>query len=288
MPQHTFRATTVAFFACCNIVAVPLIIASGVVTASTWRTTLVAIPAVFAGTAIGSRIAPRSAPSGSRAWCSACSPWPASVPSPRSSSDPARTLDPPHGSRDRRGQRMSGWNFAEVWETVAELIPDAPAQVQGERRYTWREFDERANGIADTLLQAGCGRAGQGRPLPLQRPRVPRVDVRDLEGRAARRSTRTTATPTTSSSTCGTTRDAVAVVFHGSFDPTIERIRDRVDRVRLWLWVDDGAGPCPAWAVPYEQAATSHPDPGRSRRGAAAATTSTCSTRAAPRACRRA
>src|SRR3954451_15969792 len=50
---------------------------------------------------------------------------------------------------------MSGWNFAEVWETVAELIPDAQAQVQGERRFTWREFDERANGVAETLLQPG-------------------------------------------------------------------------------------------------------------------------------------
>ncbi len=43
--------------------------------------------------------------------------------------------------------------------------------------------------------------------------------------------------------------DAVAVVFHGAFTPTIERIRDRVDRVRLWLWVDDGSGPCPEWAI---------------------------------------
>ena len=62
MPQHTFRATTVAFFACCNIVAVPLVIASGVVTGSTWRAALVAIPSVFAGTAIGSRIAPLIGP----------------------------------------------------------------------------------------------------------------------------------------------------------------------------------------------------------------------------------
>ena len=31
----------------------------------------------------------------------------------------------------------SGWNFAEVWETVAEQIPDAPAQVQGDRRDTF-------------------------------------------------------------------------------------------------------------------------------------------------------
>ena len=47
--------------------------------------------------------------------------------------------------------------------------------------------------------------AGQGRPLPLQLPRVPRVDVRHASRPGSSRSTPTTATPTTSSSTCGTT-----------------------------------------------------------------------------------
>src|SRR5262249_7584727 len=28
-------------------------------------------------------------------------------------------------------------------------------------------------------------------------------------------------------------------------------------KVRTWLWVDDGEGPCPPWATPYEQAAAS-------------------------------
>ncbi|CAN5884190.1 hypothetical protein BH23ACT2_BH23ACT2_24890 [soil metagenome] len=54
--------------------------------------------------------------------------------------------------------------------------------------------------------------------------------------------------------------DAVAVAFHGSFTEIIERIRDRVPRVTTWLWVDDGSGPCPSWAVAYETAATSYPD----------------------------
>ena len=50
------------FFACCNIVAVPLILASGVVTASTWRAAPVAIPAVLVGNQIGARLAPRVRP----------------------------------------------------------------------------------------------------------------------------------------------------------------------------------------------------------------------------------
>ena len=51
---------------------------------------------------------------------------------------------------------MPGWNFAEVWEVIAEQIPDAQAQVQGDRRFTWAEFDRRANGIAATLLERGA------------------------------------------------------------------------------------------------------------------------------------
>ena len=50
---------------------------------------------------------------------------------------------------------VNGWNFAEMWEVIAEQVPDAPAQAQGDRRFTWREFDERANGVAHTLLEAG-------------------------------------------------------------------------------------------------------------------------------------
>jgi fatty-acyl-CoA synthase len=49
--------------------------------------------------------------------------------------------------------------------------------------------------------------------------------------------------------------DAVAVVFHGCFVDTIEEVRGRVPKVETWLWVDDGSGPCPDWATPYEEAA---------------------------------
>ena len=47
----------------------------------------------------------------------------------------------------------------------------------------------------------------------------------------------------------------MAVVFHGTFADRIEGIRARLPRIRVWLWVDDGAGPCPDWATPYEAAA---------------------------------
>ena len=51
---------------------------------------------------------------------------------------------------------MSGWSFADMWEVVAQQLPDAPAQIQGDRRISWVEFDRRANGVAQALLDAGA------------------------------------------------------------------------------------------------------------------------------------
>ena len=47
--------------------------------------------------------------------------------------------------------------FADVWEAVARARGDAPAQVQGDRRVTWSEFDRRADAVASALLETGAG-----------------------------------------------------------------------------------------------------------------------------------
>src|SRR5688572_26463482 len=53
---------------------------------------------------------------------------------------------------------MAGWNFADVWEAVADTLPEATAQAQGNRRYAWGELDRRADGIAKALLDGGAQR----------------------------------------------------------------------------------------------------------------------------------
>ena len=78
----------------------------------------------------------------------------------------------------------------------------------------------------------------------------------------------------TSSAYLWSNADAVAVVFHGAFVDRIERIRDRVPDVRAWLWVDDGSGPCPDWAIPYDESGQVGHPAASPPRGAAAATTS--------------
>jgi 3-oxocholest-4-en-26-oate---CoA ligase len=49
------------------------------------------------------------------------------------------------------------WNFGTVFESVADAIPDHTALVQGERRRTWRELDERAARLAAALRELGLG-----------------------------------------------------------------------------------------------------------------------------------
>ena len=105
-----------------------------------------------------------------------------------------KTVGSPAVRTTNRGGTMPGWNFADVWEVVAQQVPDAPAQVQGDRRVTWarvRPAGQRHRPGAARRRRRG---AGQGRPVPLQRPRVPRVDVRHASRPASPRSTPTTAT----------------------------------------------------------------------------------------------
>jgi fatty-acyl-CoA synthase len=151
---------------------------------------------------------------------------------------------------------MSGWNFADVWEVIAEVIPDAPAQVHGDRRTTWAELDRRADGIAHTLLANGAKEQDKVAQYLWNGPEYMESVYAAFKAGLA---------PVNTNYRYAEDElvylwdnaDAVAVVFHGCFVDRIESIRDRVPRVKTWLWVDDGSGPCPDWATPYEDAASS-------------------------------
>src|SRR5438105_3333237 len=153
----------------------------------------------------------------------------------------------------------NGWNFADVWEVVADMQPDKPATVHGGRRSTWGEFDRRADGVARALLDAGLQRQDKVAQYLYNCPEY-------LESVFA--SLKAGLVPVNTNYRYGDDElvylwdnaDAMAVVFHGTFTDRIEAIRSRVPNVRLWLWVDDGSDSRPAWAQPYEAAAASASD----------------------------
>jgi acyl-CoA synthetase (AMP-forming)/AMP-acid ligase II len=150
------------------------------------------------------------------------------------------------------------WNFAEVWEAVAERLPDAPAQRHDGRTLSWREFDRRADGVAAHLLAAGAAEQDKVAQYLYNGPEYLESVYAAFKAGLAVVNTnyRYTADELTY---LWDNADVVAVVFHGAFAERCAEVRSRLDRIHTWLWVDDGSGPCPPWAAPYEQAASSWP-----------------------------
>ena len=145
----------------------------------------------------------------------------------------------------------SDWTFADVWETVADTVPDANAQVHGDRRYDWRSFDRRADGVAARLLAAGLQRHDK---VALYLYNTPEY----LE--AAFAAMKAALVPVNTNYRykhdellyLWDNADAAAVVFDAAFTETVNGLRERCPKVKLWLHVGpDG----PSWAANYEEAA---------------------------------
>jgi fatty-acyl-CoA synthase len=148
---------------------------------------------------------------------------------------------------------MTDWNYADVWETVADLQPDLPAVVQGSRTVSWEEFDRGADGIARFLLDLGVAQQDKVAVYLYNSPEYLQATFAAMKAGLV---------PVNTNYRYGDDElsylwenaDAVAVVFHGAFSDRIEGILDRLPGVKGWLWVDDGSGPCPDWATPYDDA----------------------------------
>lgn len=148
------------------------------------------------------------------------------------------------------------WNFADIWEVVAEEVPNELAVVHGDLHRTWADFDRRANGVARHLLDAGLERQQAVAQYLYNGPEY--VESMFAAFKAALVPVNTNYRYTSDELLyLWENADAGAVVFHGAFADTVEPIRDRLPLVRVWLWVDDGEAPCPDWATPYEDAAAS-------------------------------
>ena len=146
------------------------------------------------------------------------------------------------------------WNFSDIYTAVAEEIPDSVALVQGDRARIWRDLDRRTTALAAFLVNAGLQR----------QDKVAQYLFNCLEYlESALAAFRGGFVPLNTNYRYGPDEliylwengDVACVVFHGTFVPVIDGVRSRVPNVKLWLWVDDGSAPCPAWATPYETAA---------------------------------
>ncbi len=136
------------------------------------------------------------------------------------------------------------FNLADLWERVADAIPDHEAIVCGDRRLTYAEADERANRLAHHLAGRGIG-AGDHVALYLYN------GTEYLEGMLAAFKLR--AVPINVNYRYGEEElryllddaDARAVVFHREFAPTLAAVRAALPRLTGFVVVDDESGVAP-------------------------------------------
>ncbi len=144
------------------------------------------------------------------------------------------------------------WQWADVWDKIAEVRGDATALVHGDLHRSWRDFSSRSDALARSLVQGGAQQASRIAQYLYNSPEYLEVSYATYKAGL---------TPVNTNyryraeelAYLWSNADALAVVFHGSFTDTIESIRDQVPTVRRWFWVDDESQPCPEWAEPYEK-----------------------------------
>jgi 3-oxocholest-4-en-26-oate---CoA ligase len=155
-------------------------------------------------------------------------------------------------------------DVATAWEIVSDALPDRDALVQGERRVTYRAFDETAARLASAIEQAGVGEGGKvalylyncpeymlGEFAAFKHRAIPvNVNYRYLDDELAYLIDNS---------------DAEVLVFHRSLGDRVGRVRERLGNLRLLVEVDDG-GTSLDGAVPFDDLVAAHAPQARKER----------------------
>ena len=153
---------------------------------------------------------------------------------------------------------MGNWNFADAWDAVADALPDAPAQMQADRVVTWREFDRRANAFARELRSLGLKRDSKIAILAYNCPEWLEALYGAFKVSMVPANINYRYGPAEVAYICQNA-DAEAVVFHASFGPLLDEIRNDLPLVKQWFVVSDGSDE-PEWAVRYEDVVSAGAD----------------------------
>ena len=158
------------------------------------------------------------------------------------------------------------WNYADIYEAIARVMPDVPCQVQGERTINWRDFDRRSNALANAFLAAGLLPQTKVAVYLRNCPEFLEVYVACFKARLIPVNVNYRYEHDELVHVFGNA-DAEAMVFHASYAPMVARCREKLPQLRYFVAVDDES-PLPDWAETYdtivENGDTSKPDAARS------------------------
>jgi 3-oxocholest-4-en-26-oate---CoA ligase len=147
---------------------------------------------------------------------------------------------------------MSDWNYGDIMDAVAKVVPgDTPALIHGDRVTTWRDFHARTNALARGLIAAGHKADDKLAILIRNRPEYMEATIAAFKGRFVHvnvnyRYKEDELTYIFDNS------DAQIVVYGSEFAAVVASIKDRLPGVKTWLQVEVDRTPLPAFARDYE------------------------------------
>jgi acyl-CoA synthetase (AMP-forming)/AMP-acid ligase II len=146
---------------------------------------------------------------------------------------------------------MTSWNLADVWQKVADALPEANSLISSNQILTWKEVNERSSRLAQYLSIKARERQEKVAQYMYNCPQY--MESLFAIFKAA-------LVPINTNYRYGDDEilylwdnaDVTTVIFAGSFLERVERLREKLPRIQTWIFVDDITSPCPTWAVKYD------------------------------------
>ena len=132
--------------------------------------------------------------------------------------------------------------FGSIWEAIADAVPDQAAVVQGDRRVSWKDYDQRAARLARAFLDAGLGVQSKVGMYLYNSPEYCETNFAALKMRGIPINVNYRYLDNELLYLLDNA-DVEALVFHTSLADRVARVCQRLDRLRLLIEVDDGAAP---------------------------------------------
>lgn len=143
------------------------------------------------------------------------------------------------------------WHFADVFDTIASLVPDQIALINGDTHRSWRDYEDRSARLANALVAAGLKpdaktaiyahnssayleaqyASFKARTVPIN------VNYRYVEHELTY---------------LFDNGDVEAVFFDAKFAPRLAAIRDQLPKLKLFVQIDDGSSEALSGAQDFE------------------------------------
>ena len=142
---------------------------------------------------------------------------------------------------------MAEWVYADWWESIAAVQPDAPALIHGERVVSWGGLDAAADALARALLEAGLERQAKVAVYMHNSPEFVTAYAAAFKAGLVPFNVNYRYGPEELAYLLDNA-DAEAVVFDAEFAPKLDVIRERMSGVKLWIAVARPGETVPEWA----------------------------------------